>query len=100
MQVELIDIMGNDLSVVNAARVSYSKVKDKFDQSDEKLIKYLADNNHWSPFAHTFLSFRIEAPIFVARQLVKHQIGLVWNEESRRYISDTPKFHKIKKWRE
>ena len=100
MQVELIDIMGNDLSVVNAARVSYSKVKEKFDPSDEKLIKYLADNNHWSPFAHTFLSFRIQAPIFVARQLVKHQIGLVWNEESRRYISDIPKFHKIKKWRE
>ena len=100
MQVELIDIMGNDLSVVNAARVSYSKVKDKFDPSDEKLIKYLADNNHWSPFAHTFLSFRIEAPIFVARQLVKHQIGLVWNEESRRYINDPPKLHKIKQWRE
>ena len=100
MKVELIDVMGNDLSVVNAARVSYAKVKEEFDKSDEKLIKYLAEHNHWSPFAHTFLSFRIEAPIFVARQLVKHQIGLVWNEESRRYIDNTPKLHKIKKWRE
>ena len=73
MKVEIIDIMGNDLSVVNAARVSYAKVKEKFDDSDDKLIKYLAEHNHWSPFAHTFLSFRIEAPIFVARQLVKHK---------------------------
>jgi len=100
MKVEQVDVMGSDLSVVNAARVSYAKSKDKLDPSDEKLIKYLADHNHWSPFAHTFLSFRIEAPIFVARQLVKHQIGLVWNEESRRYINDTPKIHKIKQWRE
>ena len=73
MKVELIDVMGSDLSVVNAARVSYAKVKEVMDETDEKLIKYLADHNHWSPFAHTFLSFRIEAPIFVARQLVKHQ---------------------------
>ena len=55
MKVELIDKMGNDLSVVNAARVSYAKVKDDFDTSDEKLIKYLAEHKHWSPFAHTFL---------------------------------------------
>mgnify|MGYP006240606321 FL=1 len=100
MKVEIIDIMGNDLSVVNAARVSYAKVKEKFDDSDDKLIKYLAEHNHWSPFAHTFLSFRISAPIFVARQLVKHQIGLVWNEESRRYIDSVPTLHKIKQWRE
>ena len=64
------------------------------------MIKYLAEHNHWSPFAHTFLSFRIEAPIFVARQLVKHQIGLVWNEESRRYIDSSPTLHKIKSWKE
>ena len=89
MKVELIDKMGNDLSVVNAARVSYAKVKDDFDTSDEKLIKYLAEHKHWSPFAHTFLSFRIKAPVFVARQLVKHQVGLVWNEESRRSVSYT-----------
>ena len=100
MKVEIIDIMGNDLSVVNAARVSYAKVKEQFEASDERLIQYLAEHNHWSPFAHTFLSFRIEAPIFVARQLVKHQIGLVWNEESRRYIDSPPTLHKIKQWRE
>ena len=100
MKVELIDKMGNDLSVVNAARVSYAKVKDDFDTSDEKLIKYLAEHKHWSPFAHTFLSFRIKAPVFVARQLVKHQVGLVWNEESRRYISDEPELYSLTQWRE
>ena len=99
MKVELIDKMGNDLSVVNAARVSYAKVKDDFDTSDEKLIKYLAEHKHWSPFAHTFLSFRIKAPVFVARQLVKHQVGLVWNEESRRYISDEPELYSLTRWR-
>ena len=92
--VELIDKMGSDLSVVNAARVSYSKQKDVFDTSDEKLIEYLAEHNHWSPFAHASLQFRIEAPIFVARQLVKHQVGLVWNEVSRRYVDDEPTFFK------
>ena len=100
MKVELIDKMGTDLSVVNAARVSYAKVKEKFEASDERLIRYLAEHNHWSPFAHTFLSFRIKAPVFVARQLVKHQIGLVWNEESRRYISDDVEIYRIINWRE
>ena len=100
MKVELIDKMGTDLSVVNAARVSYAKVKEKFEASDERLIRYLAEHNHWSPFAHTFLSFRIKAPVFVARQLVKHQVGLVWNEESRRYITHDPEIYNINKWRE
>jgi len=64
MKVELIDKMGTDLSVVNAARVSYSKTKDAFDVvKDEKLIKYLAEHEHWSPFAHASLQFRIKAPI-------------------------------------
>ncbi len=99
MKVELIDKMGTDLSVVNAARVSYAKVKEKFEASDERLIRYLAEHNHWSPFAHTFLSFRIKAPVFVARQLVKHQVGLVWNEESRRYITYDPEIYNIRKWR-
>ena len=84
IKVELIDQMGTDLSVVNAARVSYSKTKDVCDDKDEKLIKYLATHEHWSPFAHASMQFRIKAPIFVARQLVKHQVGLVWNEVSRR----------------
>ncbi len=99
MKVELIDKMGTDLSVVNAARVSYAKTKDVFDVKDEKLIKYLAEHEHWSPFAHASLQFRIKAPIFVARQLVKHQVGLVWNEVSRRYVDDEPEFYVPTAWR-
>jgi thymidylate synthase (FAD) len=66
---------------------------------DEKLIKYLAEHGHWSPFAHCFLQFRIKAPLFVARQLVKHQVGLSWNEVSRRYVDDDPEFHNPTVWR-
>ena len=100
MKVELVDKMGTDLSVVNAARVSYAKSKDAFDVvKDEKLIKYLADHDHWSPFAHASLQFRIKAPIFVARQLVKHQVGLVWNEVSRRYVDDAPELYRPDAWR-
>ena len=90
MRVDLIDVMGTDLTAVNAARVSFSKRKSVLDKSDEKLLRYLADNQHWSPFAHTCLQFHIKAPIFVARQLAKHQVGLVWNESSRRYVTDDP----------
>jgi len=99
IKVELIDRMGTDLSVVNAARVSYAKTKEVFDDRDEKLIKYLAEHEHWSPFAHASLQFRIKAPIFVARQLVKHQVGLVWNEVSRRYVDDAPELYDPKQWR-
>ena len=99
MKVELIDRMGTDLSVVNAARVSYSKTKDVFDGKDEKLIKFLAEHEHWSPFAHASMQFRIKAPIFVARQLVKHQVGLVWNEVSRRYVDFPPEIYKPDAWR-
>ena len=99
MQVELIDKMGSDLSVVNAARVSYSKIKDTFDEKDERLIKYLAEHEHWSPFAHASMQFRIKAPVFVARQLVKHQVGLVWNEVSRRYVDDAPELYTPESWR-
>jgi thymidylate synthase (FAD) len=99
IQVALIDQMGDDLSVVNAARVSFDKVHIEMEPNDEKLIKYLADHNHWSPFAHTSLQFHIRAPIFVARQLAKHQVGLVWNEVSRRYVSDTPDTWKPEIWR-
>lgn len=98
--VELVDVMGSDLSVVNAARVSFAKQHDKFDtEKDTKLINYLAKHKHWSPFAHAFLSFRIKAPIFVARQLVKHQVGLSWNEVSRRYVDDEPEFFFPEVWR-
>ncbi len=99
MNVELIDKMGSDLSVVNAARVSFAKIKDKFEDKDERLIKYLAEHNHWSPFAHASMSFRIKAPVFVARQLVKHQVGLAWNEVSRRYVDSKPEFYIPFMWR-
>lgn len=111
MEVTLIDHMGSDLTVVNAARVSFNKesdwesipeagpVRDFLRESDEKLIKYLAKHNHWTPFAHTSLQFRIKAPIFVARQLGKHQVGLVWNEISRRYVDYEPEFYYPEYWR-
>lgn len=106
ISVELIDYMGDDLSVVNAARVSFDKEASYSDfdgaslpERDQKLINYLAKHNHWSPFAHTSLQFRIKAPIFVARQLGKHQVGLVWNEVSRRYVDDEPEFYIPKEWR-
>ena len=90
-EVTLFDKMGDDDSVVNAARVSFNKNADNYtiDQND-RLIEFLAKHGHWSPFAHTCLSFRIKAPIFVARQLAKHQIGLAWNEVSRRYVTVEP----------
>ena len=99
MEVELIDKMGTDLTIVNAARVSLGKRKTEMSAGDEKLIKYLAKHGHWSPFGHASLQFRIKAPIFVARQLVKHQIGLTWNEISRRYVEYEPEFYEVDKWR-
>ena len=112
MEVTLIDSMGSDLTVVNAARVSFAKESEweeipfgngptegLLKDGDERLIKYLAKHDHWSPFGHCSVQFRIKAPIFVARQLVKHQVGLVWNEVSRRYVDDTPEFYVPKKWR-
>ena len=101
MKVELVDKLGSDLTVVNAARVSFNKEHSQFEDSDEKLIRYLAQHGHWTPFGHPQMQFRISAPIFVARQLVKHQIGLVWNEVSRRYVDYTPELFKIEdgKWR-
>ena len=99
MNVELIDRMGTDLSVVNAARVSYAKTKEQFEDKDEKLIAFLAKHNHWSPFGHASLQFRIKAPVFVARQLVKHQVGLIWNEVSRRYVDYPPELFKPDTWR-
>lgn len=99
MKVDLIDSMGDDLSVVNAARVSFSKESKEFSDKDEKLLNYLAKHNHWTPFGHCFASFRIKAPIFVARQLAKHQVGLCWNEVSRRYIDNEPEFYVPSSWR-
>lgn len=107
ISVQLVDHMGSDLSVVNAARVSFDKESDwqigfdgkQLNDADCKLISYLATHNHWSPFSHAFASFRIKAPIFVARQLVKHTVGLAWNEVSRRYVSTEPEFYLPDYWR-
>ena len=100
MNVELIDHMGSDLSIVNAARVSFAKVNTEFDEkSDTRLINYLAKHNHWSPFGHASMQFYIKAPIFVARQLVKHQVGLTWNEVSRRYVDTEVEFYEPTEWR-
>ena len=99
IEVELIDRMGTDASVVNAARVSFGKRIKEMSEGVTKLIRYLAKHNHWSPFGHASLQFRIKAPIFVARQLVKHTVGLVWNEISRRYVDYEPEFYEVDKWR-
>jgi thymidylate synthase (FAD) len=101
-----IDHMGSDLSVVNAARVSFGKkshwefeaLQEGLLERDTKLIKYLAKHKHISPFGHAFASFHIKAPIFVARQLVKHKF-LRWNEISRRYVDDEPEFYVPDTWR-
>ena len=97
--VVLTDSMGSDAGIVNAARVSFGRHINAMSEGDERLIKYLAKHNHWSPFAHAFLQFRIKAPIFVARQLAKHQAGLVINEISRRYVDHEPEFYEVDKWR-
>ena len=111
MEVNLIDKMGSDLSVVNAARVSFAKISEwetiphagptegALKYEDERLIKYLAKHGHWTPFGHGSLQFHIKAPVFVARQLVKHQVGLVWNEVSRRYVNSEPEFYTPEVWR-
>jgi len=94
-----IDHMGSDLSVVNAARVSFGKKHDTFvANKDTGLVKYLAKHKHLSPFGHAFASFHVKAPIFVARQLVKHKF-LRWNEISRRYVDDEPEFYVPDVWR-
>jgi thymidylate synthase (FAD) len=109
IEVTYVNHMGNDMTVVNAARVSFAKestwddynseteqyvLKDK----DRKLVHYLADHGHYSPFGHCFASFHVKAPVFVARQLVKHKF-LRWNEVSRRYVDDEPEFYEPSEWR-
>ena len=114
----LMDHMGSDLTVVNAARVSFGKESHAvawadydyenkarcgdliaiLDPKDQKLIRYLAKHNHISPFGHAFASFHVKAPVFVARQLVKHSF-LRWNEVSRRYVDDEPEFYTPDTWR-
>jgi thymidylate synthase (FAD) len=134
IQVDFIDKLGSDMTVVDAARVSFDKKSEwevcgddygkpgipedpnrpweivdiqeyndpyyrRLNEKDAKLIGYLAAHNHWSPFGHAQAQFRIKAPIFLARQLVKHQVGLVWNEVSRRYVDTPPEFYFPETWR-
>jgi len=111
----LVDSSGSDLSVVNAARVSFGKKSEGVlawkqetedmtspirvpTEQDKKLIRYLAKHKHLSPFGHAFASFHVKAPIFVARQLVKHKF-LRWNEISRRYVDYEPSFYRPDEWR-
>jgi thymidylate synthase (FAD) len=114
----LVDHCGSDVSVVNSARVSFGKKSEAEDwlwydyedgsrlggliavlnERDTKLVRYLAKHKHMSPFGHAFLSFHVKAPIFVARQLVKHKF-LRWNEISRRYVDDEPEFYVPEVWR-
>ena len=111
IEVTYINHMGSDLSVVNSARVSFGKKSDwEYDEGDvysatrhlstrdARLIKYLAAHKHMSPFGHAFASFHVKAPLFVARQLVKHKF-LRWNEISRRYVDDEPEFYMPDNWR-
>ena len=99
MNVNYIDHMGTDLTVCNAARVSFDKHHDLLTSGDEKLIGYLAKHDHWTPFSHCTATFRIKAPIFVARQLFKHKVGLTENEISRRYVDSEPEFYMPEVWR-
>jgi thymidylate synthase (FAD) len=123
IEVTYIDHSGTDINIVNAARVSFAKeskedvfykevlVEDyegklvkaqeigfRLNEADTKLVRYLAKHNHKSPFNHVFISFRVKAPIFVARQLVKHEY-LPWNEVSRRYVTEEPEFYFPEYWR-
>ena len=95
--IEVVDSLGNDLTVVNSARVSFGKRKEKFDKSDERLVRYLAKYKHFSPFRHLQVQFHIKAPEFVMRQAYKHVVGIettsnsstkdhAWNEISGRYV--------------
>jgi len=99
IKVDYLDHMGTDETVVNAARVSFDKEASLYSkEQNDKLISYLARNKHISPFGHCFASFRVRAPLFVARQLVKHQY-LRWNEISRRYVDDAPELYVPDVWR-
>lgn len=96
--VRLVDVMGSDLSVVNAARASFAKESTALSAADARLIDYLARENHMSPFRHAFMTFEIKAPLMVARQHWKYVIGSdhtmdSWNESSRRYVTSEPEFY-------
>jgi thymidylate synthase (FAD) len=110
--VRLVDMMGSDLTVANAARVSYDKESNEMTEKDERLIRFLARESHTSPFRHAMLQFEIYSPLMVARQHFKYIVGssiqeacgdnmTAWNESSRRYITEEPAFYipKADEWR-
>jgi len=100
VEVTYLDHMGDDRMVVNAARVSFGKqVREFRPDKDGRLLRYLARHKHELPFAHPHVSFHFKAPIFVARQLAKHQVGFVWSEISRRYVKDAPELYWPPQWR-
>ena len=108
MKAELISYLGTDLTVVNAARVSFDKesewevnhsVRKELSSKDAALIRYLAKHDHFTPFTHCMITLRETVPIFVARQRFKHTIGFSYNEVSRRYVDDTPEFYLPDLWR-
>lgn len=107
--IEVVDYLGSDLTVVNSARVSFGKRKTKFDEKDRILVRYLAENKHWSPFRHIVVQFHLKCPEFVMRQWYKHVVGIetsssyptkdhAWNEISGRYVPVTD-FYKPEIWR-
>ena len=98
--IDVVDVMGSDLSVVNAARVSFGKRKEEMTEGDAKLIRYLWTHMHTSPFRHASIQFHLKAPIFVLRQWMKHQVGCAWNEISGRYVVFEPDFYIPSNWRE
>jgi thymidylate synthase (FAD) len=100
MDIEYIQHSGSDLTVVNAARVSFDKRSDQLIEKDERLIKYLAKNNHWTPFAHCHATYCFNIPLCIAAQLKRHTVGFAINEVSRRYVDSPPKFYMPGEFRE
>lgn len=98
--VRLVDVMGSDLSVVNAARISFASESTKFGDRDERLIRYLWEHKHTSPFRHATVQIHLKAPLFVLRQWMKHQVGCAWNEVSGRYVQFDAEFYQPEVWRE
>lgn len=97
--VELVDVFGDDLSIVNAARVSFSAEASEFTEKDQRLMRYLWQHDHTSPFRMASVKFRVKAPVFVLRQWMKHVIGCSWNEASARYTEIKEEFFKPTAWR-
>ena len=100
MKIQLLDTFGNDAMVALAARVSYNKSSENYtDEQNNKLLSYLAKNNHWSPFSHPKLTFRLQIPIYIERQLIKTQAGVEYNSISGRYVDFSDTYTLINEWR-